>query len=90
MVRGGELCRVRKTHHNTRRAEITGAPSRPVHVAVRCFLQRHAFDGHRRRGAERARVAEEGLELPIVFRGKTYVLAKAGDQRGIIVPKRVP
>ena|GEM_PF-4188579 len=32
-------------------------------------------------------VAEEGLELLVRFRGKTYVLTKAGDQLGIISEK---
>ena len=32
-------------------------------------------------------VAEEGLELPINFQGKTYILTFAGDSRGIISPK---
>ena len=31
-----------------------------------------------------AQVAEEGLELVVEFRGKTYILAAAGDSRGII------
>ena len=31
-----------------------------------------------------ARVAEEGLELFIDFRGKTYVLSIAGDSLGIL------
>jgi len=34
-----------------------------------------------------AKVAEEGLELLVRFRGKTYVLTKAGDQLGIISEK---
>ncbi len=34
-----------------------------------------------------AQVAEEGLELLVRFRGKTYVLTKAGDQLGIISEK---
>ncbi len=32
---------------------------------------------------ENARVAEEGLEVPLVFKGKTYILAFSGDVRGI-------
>ena len=31
-----------------------------------------------------AQVAEEGLEVGVNFRGKTYTLAIAGDSRGII------
>ena len=31
-----------------------------------------------------ALVAEEGLELVVSFQGKTYILTKAGDSRGII------
>jgi len=31
-----------------------------------------------------AKVAEEGLEAGVNFRGKTYTLAIAGDSRGII------
>ena len=37
---------------------------------------------------ESARVAEEGLELCVVFRGKRYVLAQAGDSLGISRTKR--
>lgn len=33
-------------------------------------------------------VAEEGLELEVVFRGKTYVLGLAGDSRGISRPEK--
>jgi len=29
-------------------------------------------------------VAEEGLELVVVFRGKSYILSAAGDKLGII------
>ena len=29
----------------------------------------------------------KALDLPLVYRGKTYILAKAGDVRGIISPK---
>ena len=36
---------------------------------------------------ENTLVAEEGLELLVRFRGKTYVLTKAGDQLGIISEK---
>ena len=36
---------------------------------------------------ENTLVAEEGLELLVRFRGKTYVLKKAGDQLGIISTK---
>jgi len=36
---------------------------------------------------ENALVAEEGLELPISFQGKTYLLAKAGDSLGTIPEK---
>ena len=31
---------------------------------------------------ENGRVAEEGLELPLRFLGKTYILSIAGDSRG--------
>ena len=36
---------------------------------------------------ENTLVAEEGLELLVRFRGKTYILTKAGDQLGIISEK---
>ena len=36
---------------------------------------------------ENTLIAEEGLELWVRFRGKTYVLTKAGDQLGIISEK---
>ena len=36
---------------------------------------------------ENTLVAEEGLELLVRFRGKTYVLTKAGDQLGIFSEK---
>ena len=29
-----------------------------------------------------ALVAERGFKLPLLFKGKTYILAKAGDSRG--------
>lgn len=32
--------------------------------------------------------AEEGLELALDFQGKTYILAFAGDSRGIIRPEQ--
>ena len=34
-----------------------------------------------------AKVAEEGLELVVVFSGKSYILSKVGDKRGIISAK---
>ena len=33
---------------------------------------------------ENTLVAEEGLELVVVFTGKSYILSAAGDKRGII------
>jgi len=33
---------------------------------------------------ENTLVAEEGLELVVVFRGKSYLLSAAGDKLGII------
>jgi hypothetical protein len=33
---------------------------------------------------DNTQVAEEGLEVGVIFRGKTYTLAIAGDSRGII------
>jgi hypothetical protein len=36
---------------------------------------------------ENTQVAGTGLELLVRFRGKTYVLTKAGDQLGIISEK---
>jgi len=33
---------------------------------------------------ENAIVAEKGFEVVVEYRGKTYILAKAGDSRGII------
>lgn len=34
------------------------------------------------------KVAEEGLEMHLSFRGKTYLLAVAGDSRGITRAER--
>jgi len=31
-----------------------------------------------------SKIAEEGLELVVVFRGKSYTLSAAGDKLGII------
>jgi len=37
-----------------------------------------------------AKVAEEGLEVTLSFRGKTYFLSPAGDQLGIFEPTPAP
>ena len=36
---------------------------------------------------ENTLIAEEGLELVVVFSGKSYILSKVGDKRGIISAK---
>lgn len=36
---------------------------------------------------ENTLVAEEGLEFVVVFAGKSYILSKVGDKRGIISAK---
>jgi len=37
-----------------------------------------------------AQVAEEGLELVVVFSGKSYMLSAAGDKLGIMSAKERP
>ena len=37
-----------------------------------------------------AKVAEEGLELVVVFAGKSYILSAAGDKLGIISAREGP
>ena len=47
----------------------------------------HCAPGRRRKSLVR-KVAEEGLEVEVVYRGKTYVLGFAGDSRGIFRAER--
>ena len=51
--------------------------------------QQHVTVGQLELASQRtpADVVLVGLELPLVYKGKTYILAKAGDVRGIISPK---
>jgi hypothetical protein len=37
-----------------------------------------------------SKIAEEGLELVVVFRGKSYILSAAGDKLGIMSAKERP
>ena len=39
---------------------------------------------------ENTLIAEEGLELVVVFRGKSYILSAAGDKLGIISARERP
>ena len=58
-------------------AENTGFEGLPS--TVESTLERLSPPNNKER-----QIAEEGLELVVVFRGKSYILSAAGDKLGII------